>query len=79
MLCALTVTTKRKCVSEEMQNLNKISLSLFHRMLSLPTHVSSDCTLGRHGKNCFCEDRGESGGMTELTGNRCSISLCLAL
>lgn len=58
MLCALTVTTERKCVSEEMQNLNKTSLSLFHRMLSLPTHVSSDCTLSRHGKNCSVKTRG---------------------
>lgn len=45
-------------VSEEMQNLNKISLSLFYQMLSLLTHLRSDHTLSRHGKDCFVKTRG---------------------
>lgn len=69
MLCALTATRKRKHVSEERQDLNKISLSLFHRMLSLPTHLRSDHTLSRHGKNCFGKTR-ESGGYDRGEGQQ---------
>ena len=80
MLCALTVTTKRKkfmSVKKCRIKQNQLEFVLPDAQLAntLEIRPYSEQTW----KGLLCEDQGESGGMTGPKGNKISISLCLAL